>query len=58
MKKKPAVKKRSGGTMASAELFTKETTSFVYGYQQNAIQRMLDFDFACAPVATSNLTTP
>ncbi|MFH0799501.1 MAG: citrate/2-methylcitrate synthase [Pseudomonadota bacterium] len=33
--------------MNSAELFTKDTTSFVYGYQQNAIQRMLDFDFAC-----------
>lgn len=33
--------------MTSAELFSRETTSFVYGYQQNAIQRMLDFDFAC-----------
>ncbi|MFH1874427.1 MAG: citrate/2-methylcitrate synthase [Pseudomonadota bacterium] len=33
--------------MQSAELFTKETESIVYGYQQNAIQRMLDFDFAC-----------
>jgi succinyl-CoA synthetase alpha subunit/citrate synthase len=33
--------------MNSNELFTKETRAFVYGYQQNAIQRMLDFDFAC-----------
>lgn len=33
--------------MNSAELFSKETTSIVYGYQQNAIQRMLDFDYAC-----------
>lgn len=33
--------------MSSPELFTKETRAFVYGYQQNAIQRMLDFDFAC-----------
>lgn len=29
------------------ELFTKDTQSIVYGYQTNAIQRMLDFDFAC-----------
>ncbi len=28
-------------------LFDRETTSIVYGYQQNAIQRMLDFDYAC-----------
>lgn len=34
--------------MNSAELFSKETEAIVYGYQQNAIQRMLDFDFACA----------
>ncbi|HPQ81666.1 MAG TPA: ATP citrate synthase, partial [bacterium] len=33
--------------MASEELFSKDTTAIVYGYQQNAIQRMLDFDFAC-----------
>lgn len=38
---------KPGGAMGSAELFTKETTAIVYGYQQNAIQRMLDFDFAC-----------
>ncbi len=31
----------------SAELFSKDTRAIVYGYQQNAIQRMLDFDFAC-----------
>ena len=29
------------------ELFTKETTAIIYGYQQKAIQRMLDFDYAC-----------
>lgn len=29
------------------ELFTKDTTAIVYGYQTNAIQRMLDFDYAC-----------
>ena len=28
------------------ELFTKDTTSIVYGYHVNAIQRMLDFDYA------------
>jgi len=33
--------------MNSAEIFSRETESIVYGYQQNAIQRMLDFDFAC-----------
>ena len=33
--------------MSSPELFSKETRSIVYGYQQNAIQRMLDFDVAC-----------
>jgi succinyl-CoA synthetase alpha subunit len=31
----------------NAELFTKDTTAIIYGYQQNAIQRMLDFDFVC-----------
>ena len=31
----------------TAELFTKNTRAIVFGYQQNAIQRMLDFDFAC-----------
>jgi len=33
--------------MSPHELFSKDTRCFVYGYQQNAIQRMLDFDFAC-----------
>jgi len=28
------------------ELFTKDTTAIVYGYHVNAIQRMLDFDYA------------
>ncbi len=36
-----------GENMADAELFSKDTESIVYGYQQNAIQRMLDFDYAC-----------
>lgn len=31
----------------SAELFSKDTQALIYGYQTNAIQRMLDFDFAC-----------
>lgn len=29
------------------EIFTDKTRAFVFGYQQNAIQRMLDFDYAC-----------
>lgn len=29
------------------ELFSNKTRSIIYGYQQNAIQRMLDFDAAC-----------
>lgn len=28
-------------------LFDKDTTAFIFGYQQNAVQRMLDFDFVC-----------
>lgn len=28
-------------------LFDKNTTAIVYGYQQDAIQRMLDFDYVC-----------
>ena len=28
-------------------LFDRDTTSIVFGYQQNAIQRMLDFDYVC-----------
>ncbi len=35
------------------ELFTKDTTAIVYGYQTNAIQRMLDFDYACGRKAPS-----
>ncbi len=31
----------------SYELFDRNTEAIVYGYQQKAIQRMLDFDFAC-----------
>ena len=29
------------------KLFDKNTRSIVFGYQQNAIQRMLDFDYVC-----------
>lgn len=29
------------------EIFTKDTQALVFGYQQNAIQRMLDFDYVC-----------
>jgi succinyl-CoA synthetase alpha subunit len=29
------------------ELFTKETTAIIYGNQQKAVQRMLDFDYVC-----------
>ncbi|MDM7934887.1 MAG: ATP citrate synthase, partial [Methanothrix sp.] len=28
-------------------LFDRNTKAFVYGYQTNAIQRMLDFDYIC-----------
>jgi len=28
-------------------LFNRNTKAFVYGYQTNAIQRMLDFDYIC-----------
>ncbi len=28
-------------------LFDKNTKAIVFGYQQNAIQRMLDFDYIC-----------
>jgi len=33
--------------MVDYELFTKDTKSIIYGLQTNAIQRMLDFDYAC-----------
>lgn len=33
--------------MADYELFTEDTKSIIYGLQTNAIQRMLDFDYAC-----------
>ncbi|MHC1631260.1 MAG: citrate/2-methylcitrate synthase [Methanotrichaceae archaeon] len=32
---------------ADYKLFDKNTQTFVYGYQVNAIQRMLDFDYIC-----------
>jgi succinyl-CoA synthetase alpha subunit len=34
-------------------LFDSETKAFVYGYQTNAIQRMLDFDYICKRSAPS-----
>ncbi|MCK5342121.1 MAG: ATP citrate synthase, partial [Candidatus Heimdallarchaeota archaeon] len=33
--------------MESYELFDKNTKSFIFGTQQRAAQRMLDFDFLC-----------
>lgn len=33
--------------MKNLELFSKDTTAIIFGYQQKAIQRMLDFDFVC-----------
>ncbi len=29
------------------ELFNRDTRAIIYGFQRNAIQRMLDFDFVC-----------
>ncbi|MCX6670258.1 MAG: ATP citrate synthase [Methanothrix sp.] len=34
-------------------LFDRDTKAFVYGYQTNAIQRMLDFDYVCKREAPS-----
>ena len=31
----------------SYTIFDRDTKAFVYGYQTNAIQRMLDFDYIC-----------
>ena len=33
--------------MSDYELFTKDTTAFVFGAQTRAVQRMLDFDYLC-----------
>ena len=33
--------------MADAHLFTPETQSIVFGLQAQAVQHMLDFDYAC-----------
>lgn len=33
--------------MNDYKLFTRDTKSIIYGLQANAIQRMLDFDYAC-----------
>lgn len=30
-----------------AELFTNKTQAIIYGNQQKAVQRMLDFDYVC-----------
>lgn len=34
-------------TMKDYQLFDRNTRAFVYGFQTNAIQRMLDFDYLC-----------
>ncbi|MCK4429361.1 MAG: hypothetical protein KAU95_03215 [Candidatus Aenigmarchaeota archaeon] len=34
-------------TRAEYSLFDKNTRAIIFGYQQNAIQRMFDFDYAC-----------
>jgi len=31
----------------TTELFNRKTQAIIYGFQRNAIQRMLDFDFVC-----------
>ena len=31
----------------TSELFNRNTRAIIYGFQRNAIQRMLDFDFVC-----------
>jgi succinyl-CoA synthetase alpha subunit len=33
--------------MSNYKLFDKNTQAIIFGYQQRAIQRMLDFDYAC-----------
>ena len=33
--------------MEDYQLFNKDTKAIIYGFQQRAIQRMLDFDFVC-----------
>lgn len=33
--------------MEDYDLFTRDTQAIIYGFQANAIQRMLDFDFIC-----------
>ncbi len=36
--------------LKSYELYNKDSQAVVYGYQQKAIQRMLDFDYVCEGV--------
>ena len=38
-------------------LFDINTQAFVYGYQTNAIQRMLDFDYICNRSAPDRKST-
>ena len=33
--------------MEDYDLFDNKTQAIIYGFQRNAIQRMLDFDFLC-----------
>ncbi|MEA3349504.1 MAG: citrate/2-methylcitrate synthase [Chloroflexota bacterium] len=42
-----ATRTPKGGERPDYVLFDKNTKAIVFGYQQNAIQRMLDFDYVC-----------
>ena len=33
--------------MEDYELFDRNTQAIIYGFQRNAVQRMLDFDYVC-----------
>lgn len=46
---KAAITNTNASTSAKKDysLFSRNTRAFVYGYQTNAIQRMLDFDYIC-----------
>ena len=33
--------------MKEYELFNNDTQAIIYGFQANAVQRMLDFDYVC-----------
>ena len=46
-KAKPKSKKNKSGKRPDYLLMDKHTKAIVFGYQQRAIQRMLDFDYIC-----------